>query len=106
MKSLTYFNPMKETILQVDACIKGLGAALTQDRKPLAFASKALTYVESRYANIERELLAVVYGCKKFHTYLYGRSFTVHTDYKPLESIHLKHLTAAPPHLQRMLQRL
>ena len=104
--TLTYFDPMKETILQVDASMKSLGAALTQDRKPVAFASKALTDVESRYANIERELLAVVYGYKKFHTYLYGRSFTIHTDHKPLESIHLKHLTAAPPRLQRMLLRL
>ena len=104
--TLTYFDPMKETILQVDASMKSLGASLTQDRKPVAFASKALTDVESRYANIERELLAVVYGCEKFHTYLYGRSFTVHTDHKPLESIHLKHLTAAPPRLQRMLLRL
>ena len=104
--TLTYFDPMKETILQVDASMKGLGAALTQDRKPVAFASKALTDVESRYANIERELLAVVYGCEKFHTYLYGRSFTVHTVHKPVESIHLKHLTAAPPRLQRMLLRL
>ena len=68
--TLTYFDPMKETILQVDASMKSLGASLTQDRKPVAFASKALTDVESRYANIERELLAVVYGYKKFHTYL------------------------------------
>ena len=96
----------KETTLQVDASMKGPSAALTQDRKPVAFASKALTDAESRYANIERELLAVVYGCAKFHTYLYGRSFTVHTDHKPLESIYLKHLTAAPPRLQRMLLRL
>ena len=53
--------------------MKGLGAALTQDRKPVAFASEALTDAKSRYANIEREnLLAVVYGCKKFHTYQYS----------------------------------
>ncbi|KAL9967831.1 hypothetical protein ACROYT_G026128 [Oculina patagonica] len=104
--TLTYFDPRKEIILQVDASLKGLGAALMQDSKPVAFASKALTDVETRYANIERELLAVVYGCEKFHTYLFGHSFTVHSDHKPLESIHLKHLTAAPPRLQRMLLRL
>ena len=51
-------------------------------------------------------MLAVVYGCERFHTYLFGRNFTVHSDHKPLESIHLKHLTAAPPRLQRMLLRL
>ncbi|KAK3728042.1 hypothetical protein QZH41_004796 [Actinostola sp. cb2023] len=60
--TLTYFDPKKETVLQVDASTKGLGAALLQDDKPVAFASKALTDVETRYANIERELLAVVYG--------------------------------------------
>ena len=49
------------------------------------------------------DLLAAVYGCKKFHTY---RSFTVHNDHKPLESIHPKHLTATSPRLQRMLLRL
>ena len=48
----------------------------------------------------------MVYGCEKFHTYLFGHSFTVKTEHKPLENIHLKHLTAAPPRLQRMLLRL
>ena len=62
----------KETVLQVDASPKGLGATLMQEDKPVAFASKTLTDTESRYANIERELLAVVYGCEKFHNYLYG----------------------------------
>ena len=104
--TLTYFDPKKPIVLQVDASLKGLGATLLQDNKPVAFASKALTDVEKRYANIEREMLAVVYGCERFHTYLFGHAFTVHSDHKPLETIHLKHLTAAPPRLQRMLLRL
>ena len=58
---------------------------------------------ETCYANIERELLAIVYGCEKFHTYLYGRTFIMETDHKPLEMISLKNLTVAPAHLQRML---
>ena len=74
-----------------------------QDKTPIAFASKALTDTESRHANTERELLAVVYGCERFHTYLYGRSFIAESDHKPLESIQLKHLTSAPPRLQQML---
>lgn len=104
--TLAYFDPQKPITLQVDSSLKGLGAALIQEGKPVAFASKALTETESRYANIERELLAVVYGCERFHTYLYGQSFTVESDHKPLASIHLKHLTSAPPRLQRMLLRL
>ena len=61
--TFNYFDSTKEVILQVDASTKGLGAALIQDGKPVAFASKSLTDVETRYANIEREMLAVVYGC-------------------------------------------
>ena len=38
----TYYNPKKETILQTDASVKGLGACLLQDQKPVYFASKAL----------------------------------------------------------------
>jgi hypothetical protein len=90
----------------VDASSKGLGAVLLQENKPIAFASKALTPAESRYANIERELLAVIYGCEKFHTYLYGRQFVVESDYRPLEQIQKKNLDMAPPRLQRMLLRL
>lgn len=57
--TLSCFNPDKDVVLHVDASMKGLGTCLLQDNKPVAFASKALTSVEARYANIERELLAV-----------------------------------------------
>ena len=68
--------------------------------------SKSLTDTKTHYANIERELLAIIYGCEKFYTYLYGRTFIVEMDHKPLEMISLKNLTAAPAHLQRMLLHL
>ena len=74
--TLTYFHPNKETILK----LKGLGSTLTQDRKPFAFAIKALADVEARCANIEREFFAIVYGCETFYTYLWGRSLTVNTE--------------------------
>ena len=104
--TLSYFDVRKPVVLQVDASMKALGAALLQDGKPVAFASKALTSTESRYANIERELLAVVYGCERFHNYLYGRPFVVESDHKPLSSIHVKHLNSSPARLRRMLMRL
>ena len=104
--TLAYFDPKKEVTLEVDASTQGLGAALTQEGQPIAFASKSLTDAERRYANIEREMLAVVYACEKFHNYVYGRHFTVRSDHKPLEMIHLKNLGAAPPRLQRMLLRI
>ena len=57
---------------------------------------------------MERELLAVIYECETFHTYLSGCPFTVKSDHKHLESIHFKHLKAAPPptRVQRILLRL
>lgn len=61
---------------------------------------------QSRYANIEREILAVVYGCEQFHTFLFSQYFTVESDHKPLESIHITHLSSSPPRLWRMLLRL
>ena len=66
--TLAYYDRNEPVVLHVDASSKGLGAALFQSNKPIAFASKALTPAETRYANIERELLAVVYGCEKFHS--------------------------------------
>ena len=104
--SLTNFNPSKETSLHVDALNKGLDAVLLQEGKQIAFASKALTETEQRYANIAWELLAVVFGCERFRTYLYGCKFQVESNNKPLEVISQKNLIAAPPRLQRMLLRL
>ena len=108
---LAYFDQKKDIFLQVDASIQGLGAALMQKDqqgrlKPGAYASKSLTDAEKRYSNIECELLAVVFGCSRFHHYLYGRKFVCHSDHKPLEDIHLKHLSDAPARLQRLLLKL
>ena len=62
--------------------------------------------VETQYANIERELLAIVFACQRFSTYLLGRSFVAESDHKPLEMIAMKSLANAPPRLQRMLLEL
>ena len=64
--------------------------------QPCYWSQTSLTDTETHYANIKRELLAIVYGCEKFHTYLYGRTFIMETDHKPLKMISLKNLTAAP----------
>ena len=55
---------------------------------------------------IEKETLAVVFGCKTFHTYVYGRKVEVGTDHKPLQSIFTKPLHKAPVRLQRFMLQL
>lgn len=79
---------------------------MLQNGQPVAYASRALTETQQRYAQIEREMLAVIYGCEKFHHYIYGRSITIETDHKPLLAIHRKPVYQATPRLQRMLMRL
>ena len=103
---LAYLKPNAKTTIQVDASMSGLGAMLINDNKIVAFASKRLTDTESRYANIERELLAVVFGCERFHTYVYRKEFQIESDHKPQENIQNKNIAQAPPRLQRMLLRL
>ena len=93
-------------MIPVDASSKGLGAVLLQNQQPVAFASRALTETQSRYAQIEREMLAVLYGCEKFHHYIYGRTVTIETDHKPLLAINRKPLYQATPRLQRMPMKL
>ena len=104
--TLKYFDPGAESIIHVDASSRGLGAVLMQKGKPIAFASKSLSDAETRYANIEREMLAVVFGCERLHTYVFGKSVTIESDHRPLEMIHIKNLSAAPQRLQRMLLRI
>ena len=104
--TLKYFNKTKAVKIQVDASQRGLGAMLFQDEGPIAYASKLLTSTESRYSNIEREMLGVIHGLEKFHYYVYGRHVTVETDHKPLEAICKKHLASAPPRIARMLLRI
>ena len=106
LRPLRYYDWSKPVTLQCDASLKGLGACIILDRQPIAFASKSITDTETHYANIERELLAIIYGCEKFHMYLYGRTFIVEMDHKPLEMISLTILTVAPACLQRMLLHL
>ena len=102
---LAYYNPKKETVLQTDASLKGLGACLLQDQKPVYFASKALTETQRGYVAIEIESLVVVWAMEKFHHFLYASHFILETDQKPLEAILSKSLNQATPRLQRILIR-
>ena len=101
---LKYFDPTKPTELSVDASSKGLGAVLIQEGHPITYASKALTQTQQHYAQIEKEMLAILFGCIRFHEYIYGvPNIRVETDHKPLEAILKKPLHQAPTRLQRMI---
>ena len=104
---LRYYNLADEVTIQCDASQSGLGAALMQNGQSVAYESRALTPPETRYAQIEKELLAIVFACDRFEAYIYGRDrVSIESDHKPLETIVLKPLSSAPKRLQRMLLRL
>lgn len=85
---LQYPDFKKPFILTTDASNFALGAVLSQGEisrdKPIAYASRTLNETETRYSTIEKELLAIVWACKHFRPYLYGRKFTIYTDHRPL----------------------
>ncbi|XP_064475556.1 uncharacterized protein K02A2.6-like [Ornithodoros turicata] len=84
---LAYYDNKKELTIQCDASKDGLGAVLLQEGHPLEFASRALSQPETRYAQIEKEMLAIKFALQRFHQYTYGRKTTVITDHKPLQAI-------------------
>ena len=86
---LAHYDPSKPLVLTVDASAYGLGAVLAhamEDKhdQPIAYKSRKLTETERRYAVLDKEALAIAFGLKKFHKYLYGRQFVIITDHKPL----------------------
>ena len=66
--------------------------------------SRTLSSSEKNYAQVEKEALSLVFGVKRFHTYLYGRPFTLVTDHKPLTTI-LGPKKGIPPLAAAYLQR-
>ena len=84
---LKYFDSIKAVKISVGASSKDMGAVLLQDQL-VAYASKALTKSQQNYAQIEKEMLAIVFGRMHFHEYIYGMpQVEIETDHKPLEVI-------------------
>ena len=86
---LAHYDPVKPVGLAVDASSFDLGAVLShvtadQEERPIACASSTLSPSEQNYSKTEKEALAIIFGLKKFHQYLFGRGFTLQTDHKPL----------------------
>ena len=104
---LRFYHLADEVTIQCDASHSGLGAALMPNGQSVACASRAQTPPETRYAQIEKELLAIVFACDRFEAYIYGRDcVSIESDHKPLEIIVLKPLSSAHKWLQRMLLQL
>ena len=82
-------DPAKTYFLRTDASNNGIGAVLMRlhDEKlfPVCYASKKLSSAERNYSTIEKECLAIVWGIKRFHLYLYGVPFVLQTDHEPLK---------------------
>lgn len=89
---LKIFDNTSECTIQCDASKDGLGYCLLQNGKPVAYGSKSLTDAQKNYGQIEKEFLAILAACHKFHHYIYGRNMIVQTDHKPLVAIIDKNL--------------
>ncbi|XP_013379743.1 uncharacterized protein K02A2.6-like [Lingula anatina] len=96
----------KELTIQCDASSYGVGGVILQEGQPIAYSSRALNKTEQNYAQIEKEMLAVVHCCRKFHHYIFGCHVTVESDHKPLQAIYKKPLLSAPMRLQGMMFKL
>lgn len=110
---IAYFDVNRQTEIVVDASPVGLGGILAQfDEEGLgrvvAYASRSLTDVERRYAQIEREALAVVWACERFHVYIYGspQPIIVVTDHKPLLHMYGNPNSKLPMRIERWSLRL
>uniref|UniRef100_A0A0A9Y5C8 RNA-directed DNA polymerase n=1 Tax=Lygus hesperus TaxID=30085 RepID=A0A0A9Y5C8_LYGHE len=103
---LRYFDPSVNVVIQADASQFGLGACLLQEGQPICFASRVMNQFEKNYSQIEKELLAICFACDRFHYYIYGRSATVQSDHKPLQSLFKQDLAKIPARLRRMRLQL
>ena len=87
---LEHYDPDKPLTLATDASPYGVGAVLSHvmsdgSEKPIAYASRTLNVVEIKYSQIDKEALAIVFGVKRFHQFLFGRKFAIVSDHKPLQ---------------------
>ena len=90
---LAHYNPNLPIRLAADASAYGIDAVISHvfldgTDRPVAFVSRTLTATERNYAQIQKEALSLIHAVQKFHQYLYGRSFVLVTDHKPLITNH------------------
>ena len=110
---MAYFTKSKDTYVTVDASPVGISAILSQKSKGrkdekiiIAYACRALTEVETRYSQTEKEALAIIWGVEHFHLYLYGHDFVLVTDHRPLEVIYGSKNSKTSARIERWVLRL
>ena len=105
---LSLYDPSVATKISAVASSYGLGAVLLQEQrdsmwKPVAYASRSMTKTETRYAQVEKEALAITWACDKFANYIIRLKVLVQTDHKPLIPLSgSKHLDELPPRILRL----
>lgn len=105
---LAVFDASRPIILTADSSSYGIGAVLRIQEengnwRPVAYASRTLSDTEKRYAQIEKEALALTWACERFHEFVYGVHFKLETDHKPLiPLLQAKNLDELSPRLQRL----
>ena len=77
---LVHYDPSEELILACDTSPYGLGAVLSHREsngreQPIAYTSRSLGAAKKKYSQLEKEGLAIIFGVKWFHQYLFGRCF-------------------------------
>ena len=109
---LAFYNPKAETVITADSSSYGLGAEIKQKQsdgqfKTVAYGSRSLTKTEQRYAQIEKEALALTWASERFSDYVLGMDYHLETDHKPLVPLlSTKDWDDITPRIQRFKMRL
>ena len=77
----------KKVVLQAESSQSGLGAVLLQDGRPAEYASRSLSNSERKWAQVEKECLAILYGLQRFNQYTYGRPVVIEHDHKSYQTV-------------------
>ena len=104
-----HFDSQLPLTLACDASAFGIRAVLAHrmpdgSEKPIGYASRTLNKAERNYSQLEKEGLSCVFGVKHFYSYLFGHSFELVTDHKPLLGL-LAENKSTSPHASARIRR-